>query len=186
MTYDRVSRLNHWTLALVMIGMLMFGLYLEFAGLEREARRPLVGIHASFGVLVLVIGTWRVAWRILRGFPDTVSDGPRWQTVASRWVHWSLLAGILLMPLSGIGRTVFRGRAVDVFGWFSIPAAPEVRWLASLSSSVHYYVGFALCLLVAVHIAAALKHHFIDQDATLTRMVSGRSPKPDTSHSPDT
>lgn len=185
MTYDPVSRLNHWIIAIAMIGMLMFGLYLEFGGLDREARRPLTNVHRSVGVMVLIFGAWRVAWRVAHGFPAPASRMPRWQEITSRWVHWSLLAGILLMPLSGIGRSIFRGREVSVFDWFSVPAAAEVRWVATLSSGVHYYVGLGLCAIVVVHVAAALKHHLVDRDATLVRMVSGRTTGPTTSETPE-
>lgn len=174
MTYDLMSRLNHWIIAIAMIGMLLFGLYLEYGGLEREARRPLLGIHRSIGVLVLLYGTWRVAWRLMNGFPQPAAHMPPWQVRASRAAHWSLLAGILLMPLSGICFTVFRGRDVDVFGWFSIPATAEALWIVSLSSVLHQYVGYGLCVIVLLHVGAALKHHFIDHDATLTRMISGQ------------
>ena len=54
-TYDLTSRINHWVIAIAMIAMLGFGLYLEFGGLEREARGPLIAIHKSVGVLILVI-----------------------------------------------------------------------------------------------------------------------------------
>ncbi|MCV3273082.1 cytochrome b [Roseobacter sinensis] len=176
MRYDRISRLNHWIVAVAMIGMLLFGLYLAYGGLEREARRPLIGLHRSIGILVLIYGAWRVTWRVVRGFPDSVSDMPRWQRRLSTGVHWSLLAGILIMPLSGIGFTIFRGRDLDVFGWVAIPAAAEVPWIVSLSSGLHHYVGLGLCALVVLHVAAALKHHLWDKDETLTRMIWGRAP----------
>ncbi|WP_299772524.1 cytochrome b [uncultured Tateyamaria sp.] len=175
MHYDFISRLNHWIIAIAIIGMLLFGLYLEYGGLEREARRPLIGVHRSVGVLVLIYGAWRVAWRVMRGFPEPVSTMPRWQHRLSKWVHWSLLSGILIMPLSGIGFTIFRGRDVSVFGWFSIPGVAEVPWIVAMSSAIHQYVGLGLCTIVVLHIAAALKHHLVDRDPTLTRMISGRA-----------
>ncbi|GFE48334.1 cytochrome b [Roseobacter cerasinus] len=183
MEYNFISRLNHWVAAIAMIGMLLFGLYLEYGDLAREARRPLIGIHRSIGVVVLIFGIWRVSWRIMQGFPTPVADMPRWQFRLSKGVHWSLLAGILIMPLSGIGFTVFRGRDVDVFGWFSIPGAAEIPWIVSLSSVLHQYVGLGLCAIVVLHIAAALKHHLVDRDPTLRRMISGRALKTGTAPS---
>lgn len=169
--YDTISRLNHWIIAAAMIGMLGFGLYLGYGDLTRDAKRPLIGLHKSFGVLVLIFGVWRVAWRAVRGFPASCSDGPTWQKQAAMAAHVALLAGILIMPVSGILSSVFRGRAVDVFGWVSIPAQAELPWLASLSGSVHDYTGLGLSALVILHVAAAFKHHFFDRDSTLTRMI---------------
>lgn len=67
MQYDFISRLNHWIIAISMIGMLLFGLYLAYGALEREARGPLIEIQRSVGILVLIYGAWRVAWRMISG-----------------------------------------------------------------------------------------------------------------------
>lgn len=170
-TYGLTSRINHWVIAVAMIGMLGFGLYLEFGGLAREAKGSLIGIHKSVGVLVLIFGLWRVTWRLLKGFPAAVSSMPAWQEVASKVAHWVLLAGIIVMPVSGLVGSLFGGRDVSVFGLFTIPAQAKIEWLQSLSGGVHGLFGKALAVVVVIHIAAALKHHFVDKDATLSRML---------------
>lgn len=174
-SYDFTSRINHWVIALAMIGMLGFGLYLAYAGLPRAERGDLIGMHKAIGVLVFGFGLWRVFWRILQGFPKSLSVMPAWQETASKLAHWALLAGILLMPISGIVASLFHGRAIDVFGWFTIPAQAELSWLASLGSGVHQYAGYGLIGLIALHAGAALKHHFYDADPTLQRMLRGCS-----------
>lgn len=83
-TYGTTSRINHWIIAIAMIGMPGLGLYLEFGGLGREAKGPLRNIHKAVGVLVLLFGAWRVAWRLLKGFPAAASSVPAWQEMASR------------------------------------------------------------------------------------------------------
>ncbi|WP_229884502.1 cytochrome b [Roseobacter sp. MH60115] len=172
--YGPISRLNHWVLAAAMIGMLGFGLYLEYSGLPREAKRPLVSIHRSLGVLVLILGAWRVGWRLFRGFPRAIDTTPAWQQRAATAAHWILLMGILLMPVSGIAFTVFRGNPLSVFGWFEIPAQAEIPWIVSTASFVHTYFGYMIVAVVVLHAGAALKHHFIDRDATLRRMLFGQ------------
>lgn len=172
--YDQISRFNHWVIAAAIIGMLGFGFYLEYGGLAREAKGPLIDIHKAIGVLVLILGLWRVAWRLVQGFPAGISAMPKWQESAAKAAHWALLAGVVLMPLSGIVASVYRSHAVDVFGWFSIPAQTEIAWLAGLGAAAHEWVGIGLSLVVVLHVAGALKHHFIDHDGTLVRMVSGR------------
>ncbi|WP_299916879.1 cytochrome b/b6 domain-containing protein [uncultured Roseobacter sp.] len=67
MQYDLISRPNHWIIAISMIGTLLFGLYHAYGGLKREAWGPLIGIHRSVGILVLIYGAWRVAWRMISG-----------------------------------------------------------------------------------------------------------------------
>lgn len=175
-TYGTISRLNHWIIAIAMIGMLAFGLYLSFGGLPREAKGPLMAIHKSIGVLILIFGIWRVGFRMVQGFPAPLpSTGPAWQMTAAKITHWVLLAAILLLPISGIAGSVFRGRAVDVFGWFSIPARAESATIAQIASNFHGAAGKVIAALVLIHIAAALKHHYIDKDATLRRMTKGDS-----------
>lgn len=169
--YDATSRINHWVIALVMFAMLGFGLYLAYGDLPRDERGSLIALHKSVGVLALGFGLWRVLWRLVQGFPAAVSNMPAWQTRASKLAHWTLLASVLLMPASGVVASLFRGRTVEVFGWFTIPAQSEVAWLASLGSGVHQFAGYALVALVVLHIAAALKHHIYDSDSTLERML---------------
>lgn len=172
-TYDFVSRLNHWIVAAAMIGMLGFGLFLGFADLSREVKGPLMGVHKALGVLVLIYGLWRVGWRLMQGFPAGAGLRADWRTPVAKIVHGSLLAGIILMPVSGIVASVFHGRAIGVFGLFTIPAQTEVAWLASLAGGIHSVTGIGLAALVIVHLAAALQHHFVDRDTTLTRMLRG-------------
>ena len=171
-TYGLTSRINHWVIAIAMIGMIGFGLYLEFGGLEREAKGPLIGIHKSVGVLVLIFGLWRVSWRLKKGFPAPASSMPAWQETASKLAHWVLLAGIIVMPVSGLLGSLFGGRDVSVFGLFTLPAQAKIEWLHSFSGGVHGLFGKALAIIVVIHVVAALKHHFIDKDTTLSRMLS--------------
>jgi cytochrome b561 len=172
-TYGTTSRINHWIIAIAMIGMLGLGLYLEFGGMAREAKGSLRDIHKAIGVLVLVFGLWRVTWRLLKGFPAAASSMPAWQETASKVAHWVLLAGIVLMPLSGLLGSIFSGRDVSVFGFFTIPGQAEIEWLQALSHGVHSWFGKALAAVVVIHVAAALKHHIVDKDATLVRMLKG-------------
>ncbi|WP_306262423.1 cytochrome b [Pararhizobium sp. IMCC21322] len=172
--YDLMSRINHWLIAIAILGMLALGLFLEFGGLAREDKRWLIDIHKSVGVLVLIYGVWRVLWRIIQGFPESdESTMPQWQEIASKIAHWALLAGILIMPISGVVASIFNGRSIAVFNWFSIPAQTEIAWLSGAAGYTHKYTGFTLALIVALHIAAALKHHFVDRDSVLIRMVQG-------------
>lgn len=169
--YDTVSRLNHWVVALVMIGMLAFGLYLENAGLSKEARGELMGIHKAIGAVFLVLAIGRVGYRLYQGFPQPVAIMPKWQDLASKAVHWSLLAGVLIMPISGLMMSLFSGRSVDVFGLVTISAFEKNETLGGIGHVAHGIGANILLAAIAVHVVAALKHHFIDKDLTLSRML---------------
>lgn len=169
-TYGLVSRLNHWIVAAAMIGMLLSGLVMAYGPFERETVVAIMGWHKAIGVLVLGYGLWRIGWRIVQGFIDEASVMPRWQAVTAKMVHWGLLATVLAMPLSGLLMSLFHGHDVDVFG-LVIPAQGTVEWLADGAGVVHEYAAWGLVALLGLHIGGALKHHFIDHDKTLRRMV---------------
>ncbi|MCV0426846.1 MAG: cytochrome b [Roseibium sp.] len=172
-TYDAVSRLNHWIVAIAMIGMLGFGLYLENSGLDRRTLFPLLQIHKALGVLVLIYGTWRVGYRLMQGFPAPLGNISAWQEVAAKAVHWILLASIIVMPLSGLVMSLAGGHDVGVFGLFTISSQGEFPAINSAASVAHGLGGKILLFTIVLHILGALKHRIIDRDATLSRMVTG-------------
>jgi cytochrome b561 len=173
-TSGPVSRLNHWAVAAGMLAALGAGLAIEHLPLDPETRRWLLGWHRSIGVAVLAVGMWRLVWRLKRGFPEPAGSTSLAQEALARALHWTLIAATILMPLTGILMTILDGRAVTLAGPLTIPAVAEIPWLASGAESLHALVGIALVGLIALHVAAALKHHFIDGDMTLVRMTSGR------------
>ena len=168
--FGSLSIWNHWIVAILMIGMLGFGLYL--GDMERSPEKgELIQIHKSIGVFILFYGAWRVLWRLLSRFPDDVADMPAWQTMAAKAVHYALLLGILVMPISGYIMSSAGGHPVGFFGLFELPALAENKELSSMAGEVHEWVGYVLIGIVVVHILAALKHHLMDKDATLARMI---------------
>ena len=173
-TYGAVSRLNHWIVTLAVLGMLAVGFYLEFGGLSREERGPIMALHKATGTILLLFIAWRVVWRLRQGFPAPMLGMPGWQILASKVVHWGLLAAMLVMPLSGVGMSLLGGRAISVYGLFTLEPVAKIEAIGEIGHEIHEYTAWILAGLVAVHIAAALKHALIDRDRTLARMVSGR------------
>lgn len=172
--YDILSRLNHWGIAILMIGMLIFGFYIEFLVPRGPGKGELFGIHKSIGVIVLLLGSWRVLWRVVQGFKEDIGTPPKWQSAIAKLVHWILLVGIIVMPLSGLVGSIFGGRAVSVFGWFTIPAATKIEAISGFAYQVHGMFALLMVGAIAIHFFGALKHQIIDKDATMARMT-GRS-----------
>lgn len=170
--YGPTSRALHWAVAALFLGALGIGLLFDV--IPREARAPWLEWHRALGVGVLLLGAWRLANRLRRGFPPGDAPAPRWQEAAARATHWALLAVTLLMPATGILMGLARGRALDVWGLTLLPALPETPWLAAAAATVHEGLPWALVALIALHVGGALKHHLVDRDATLVRMTSGR------------
>lgn len=171
-SYGVLSRVNHWVIATAMIGMLASGLVMAYGPFAREVTGAILGWHKAVGVLVLGFGLWRVGWRVAQGFPADAAPMPRWQSALSKAAHWGLLATVVVMPLSGMVGSLFGGHSIDVFGLI-IPSFSEIEWLSGLGHAVHGYAAWALLGLLVLHVGAALKHHLLDCDPTLRRMIGG-------------
>jgi cytochrome b561 len=164
----------HWLLAVLIIGMLWLGFSLEDIPRNTPARGYYVNLHKSFGVLVLLLVLLRMAWRATHKAPPLPAGMPRWQEQAAVWSHRLLYLCMLLQPLSG-----YLGSAFGKFGvkFFGIPL-PQWAWeskpVQSFFGTIHGVVAVTLLVLVAVHVAAALKHLLVDRDQVFQRMWPGR------------
>lgn len=172
-SYGAISRLNHWIITVAVIAMIGFGLFLANVELDRETRGMLMGMHKAVGVLVLIYALWRVAWRLALSFPQPAAPLSAAQAVATKAVHWALMVGILVLPISGIVMSLYGGHAIDVFGLVVIPAMEKSELIHEVAETIHAGTAYVMIGLIGLHVAATLKHHFIDRDATLVRMVSG-------------
>jgi len=168
--YGGLSIVTHWLIAILVMGMLAFGLTIEDLP-KSDTADDLIAIHKSIGILVLLLAVWRILWRVFNGFPEEIAAMRPWQQVAARAMHYALILGVLAMPLSGYVGSAAAGYPVDFFGMFSLPTLPKSKLLASIAGETHEILGMLLIVLIALHALAALKHHFIDRDGTLKRML---------------
>ncbi len=166
----------HWIVALGMIGMLAVGVYM----VETETF-GLYPWHKSFGFLIFFIVMLRVIWRIKNGWPVPASDYPQIERSLAKVVHWVLIIGTVCLPLSGFLMSSLGGHGVDVFGMEVVArnidpedpskALAHSETLAGLFHSVHHWLGYIIIASVILHVLGALKHHVIDKDSTLKRML---------------
>ncbi|MEW8044511.1 MAG: cytochrome b [gamma proteobacterium symbiont of Phacoides pectinatus] len=173
-THDRLSPISivlHWSIAIGMIALIPFGIYIE--DLPRGPDKfELIGIHKSLGVILLALALARLAWRLRQGLLGARSEQAPWQHALASTVQWTLLAGTLLMPLSGIMMSVGGGYPVGVFGWEIIAGSEEkIEALSKAGHLIHGLLGKLLIALILLHAAAAIKHQWMDRDGTLSRML---------------
>lgn len=172
----------HWLIAVAIIGMLAFGIYIEDfipGRLADGSRNPLRGdlmfYHKSLGALILVIAFFRVIWRIREGWPTPAGLYKRFEHIAAKITHWILAIGTILMPLSGIVMTQAAGRPVPVFGLFTFPTIVwESKTIGDIAHVMHGFGAYLLIAAICLHFIGALKHHFIDRDVTLRRMLGAQ------------
>lgn len=176
--FGRISIINHWTMAILFICVLSLGFILDFLGSGRAIRGPWMEAHKAGGVILLLFGLWRVGWRLRQGFPKDVAHMPAWQHLAAKLVHWLLLFAIITMPLSGLLMSLYSERAINVFGLFVIPAQVENETISRIGSAVHEILAYIVAGGILMHVGAVFKHHLIDRDGTLKRMLRVRKEEP--------
>jgi cytochrome b561 len=171
--HSRATRLLHWSVAAGLSGMLAFGLWVASLPSGKE-KGAWVQTHKSFGMMVASLMLARLVWRTKEGWPASAAHNS-FDRIAARTVQTLLLTLSLAMPLTGIVASITYARPVAVFGIPVIPQLLDVKndyWNA-LAGVAHAYIAFTLIGLIALHIAGALRHHFLLGDATLSRMTRG-------------
>lgn len=166
-----ISIINHWTNAVVFLAVLGLGFYLSHIGDGRALRGPWLEVHKAGGVLFLALALWRISWRFFQGFPKDLAPMPLWQRLAAKLVHWALIFAIVAMPVSGILLSLFSERGINVFGLAFISPQPENILISSIAVLVHKSLAYLVCGALFLHVGAVLKHHFLDKDKTLVRML---------------
>lgn len=162
----------HWVIGITMIAMVFFGLFI--ADLPKgDAKNSLVGIHKSIGVMLLLLASWRLSRRMRLGMLQPAGEYAPWEKILHKSVMLFMLFATLAMPLSGILMTIGAARPIALFGVTIIPQllAEKNQMLGGIGHLIHESLGWALLAALALHVAGALKHHFVDGDGTLKRMV---------------
>lgn len=174
---SRTTLALHWSVGLAVLAMLAFGYWIQTLP-SGAPRTPYVQIHKSFGVLVLALATIRIVWRWREGFPPPAGPRAARERRAALGLHVFMIAATVLMPLSGLVRSLAYARPVGVFGLPLIPKlfAQKQEWLYSLGAGLHDFLAPTLAAAIAVHVVASLVHGTRAGDATLARIFGGRGP----------
>ena len=181
--YSTVAIAFHWTIAALIAGQLFLGWHMgDVSGLGRST---LLRLHESFGILVLLLTAGRLFWRYRNPPPAPESSLTPLEHKLSHWVHMGFYGALFALPLSGWAMvSMEQAGGLKLFNtvpWFAFPI---VRWLpsgvqdvlADLSGDLHQWLVWLMLLLMFLHIAGALKHHFISRDRTVARMAPGAKP----------
>ncbi len=170
--YSGVAIALHWLLALAIVGAFGVGIYMTDLPMS-PARLKLYNWHKWAGVTILALSAARLLWRLTHRPPADV-PGPRWQQVAAHGTHHLLYVLFFAVPLVGWAYSSAAGYPIVWFGVLPLPDfVPKDPSLAELIKPWHEILAWAMALLVVLHIAAALKHHFIDRDGLINRMRFG-------------
>jgi cytochrome b561 len=174
--YTGTAILLHWLIALLIL--VNLGLGISFDYLAKESMGPVMGVHKSIGLLVLLLSLWRVGLRISAGFPALPAAMPEFERVLARGTHVVFYGLMLLLPLSGWVMSSAAGRGIRWFGLFDWPLLPvHGKAAAGAASETHEILAWILVATLLLHVAGALKHHFLDRDDVLARMLPFLRPR---------
>ncbi|MDD2048139.1 cytochrome b [Pseudomonas putida] len=174
--YGLVSIVMHWGVALAVFG--LFGLGLWMMGLDYYSpwRKEAPDLHKSIGLVLLAVMLVRVAWRFISPPPPALPNHGKLTRVASKAGHGLLYVGLFAVMTAGYLISTADGVGIPVFGLFEVPAlVSDLPDQADVAGAIHFYLAWGLVIFAGLHGLAALKHHFIDRDATLKRMLGRKA-----------
>jgi cytochrome b561 len=176
----------HWIVAITIFGLWPLGFYMA-----RTRTYSLWPLHQSTGSVLLAVILVRLAWRFHNGWPQPVGNYSRLERVLAKTVHWTLVIALVVMPVTGLVSGYAGGYDITVFGWQILPdnpnhaivaadaihklrVTPRSEALHDFLQVVHIIVSRILAAAILLHVAGALKHHTVDKDGTLRRMLGAR------------
>jgi cytochrome b561 len=175
--YTGVAIALHWLVALLILGSFVVGTYMVDLDLS-PWKLKVYSWHKWNGVTIFLLVALRLAWRVTHRPPALPAAMPEWQRHAAAISHALLYLLMLAVPLSGWVMSSAGGFPVVYLGVFQLPdLVAKDKALFELTKSVHYALNKTLLVLVALHVAAAVKHHYADRDDVLARMVPYLKPR---------
>jgi len=174
--YDNVTIALHWAIAAAFIGEIVLGIYLGGVPRGTPARAYWVGLHKSIGLTVGVAAIALLARRFIVRPPELPDTLPAWERTAALVGHALLYGSMIGIPLSGYIASNFSRFGIKYFGLFELkPWGPDDKQVYAPFNGIHDWLAWTAMVIVAIHIAAALKHALFDRDRVLQRMVPSRA-----------
>jgi len=171
-SYSAFSRWVHWlTLALFVA---LFAIAWSIDDLPQAMRGSALQLHKSFGITVLALTILRLIWRFAAGVPAMPADLPAWQKLGARASHVALYVLLLAQPLVGWLWSSAGTKPIDFFFLVRLPwlIGPD-KSLSRTLGNLHGLIAYALLVVIGLHAAAALYHHFVRKDRVLVGMLRG-------------
>lgn len=161
----------HWLIALLIFATFPLGLYMQDLPLSPD-KLKLYSWHKWIGITILMLASLRLLWRVSHKPPPLIEAMPRWQKLSSQMVHLLLYVLIFAIPISGWVMSSAKGFQTIWFGVLPLPdLVGKDKALGEVLTEVHKTLNFTMLALIFLHVAAALKHHWIDRDTNLRRML---------------
>ena len=178
------AKLFHWTVAVMILGLAVVGTYMSNFVDDMFVQYDLTQRHKSFGFVVFALALARLAWRLANPVsPDPPAGQPRWKDLVARWIHRALYVLMFAIPVSGwlmASASILNDDDAyparipnEVFGLFELPdpIQPGSEALSDLLHTIHTWSVYLLAALLVIHVGAALRHHLVNGNSILGRML---------------
>lgn len=175
--YSHIAIGLHWLMALMIIANFALGLTMVEMNLSPQ-KLKFFSWHKWVGVTIFLLVCLRLLWRLGHAAPALPDAMPAWQKTAAHFSHILLYVFMFAIPLSGWLYSSAAGKPVVYLGLLPLPDLVQAdKDLAETLKEVHEYLNFTLAAFVVLHVVAAWKHHLVDKDDVLTRMLPFLSKK---------
>lgn len=170
--WGAISILIHWTTVLVVFGLFGLGLWMVDLTYYDAWYHEAPALHKSIGILLFILTLLRIIWRRIEGKPAPLPTHSATERVIARRVHMLIYVLLISIMLFGYLIPTADGRPIEVFDWFVVPATLHgIHRQEDIAGAIHLWLAVILISLVIVHALGALKHHLLDKDPTLKRML---------------
>jgi len=172
--YTATARALHWITAILVLIQIVLGIIIANKLAGEAWQDPLYNLHKSTGAILIPIILIRIFYRWGHPAPALPADIPVIQQYAAYTTHYLLYALVVVQVFLGWIATAAYPAPVPIYGLFDLPSIwPENRALSEQLLAIHKVVGISIAIVAAMHIGAALYHHFVRKDRVLMRMISG-------------
>jgi cytochrome b561 len=170
--FGLITKLLHWLSAMVIFGLFAVGYWMVDLDYYSEWYQTAPHWHESIGMLLLITTIARLMWRTINTKPAAIETHTIVVQRSSAIVHVILYLVLFLMMLSGYLIPTADDRVISVFTWFDVPSLGQLfANQEDVAGTIHKYGAYSIIFIATIHALAALKHHLIDKDATLIRMI---------------
>lgn len=169
--YGSLTKSLHWLIFLFIVSLIPIGFFMGDIPV-RSIKFQVYNLHKLFGLLVLLLMIVRLAWRWQNVSPQSPLGVPRWQQKLATCVHYLLYALLIAMPVSGWVMATAAGHYPHLWS-LQLPllGLSKNKLIATIAANIHQILAWTIIVTVSLHILAAIKHHFIDKNEVLTRIL---------------
>ncbi|MCG6200954.1 cytochrome b [Psychromonas antarctica] len=168
--YNSSAKFLHWTSALLIVALFLLGLWMVDLTYYNQWYKIAPYWHKSIGLCLLALTLFRLIWKIITTAPPI--EGKKWEIQSAKLAHAAIYLILFCIFISGYMISTADGRPIELFNWFLVPGFGSFfDNQEDIAGVIHFYLAVTLITLSTVHALAALKHHFINKDNTLNKML---------------